>query len=312
MDKLLLIDGNSLTYRAYYGSAYSSKQVKTNSKGTPINAVLTLYKMIKKITKQYKPTNIFIAFDAGKKTFRHEKMESYKGGRQKTPKELIIQFPIIKEMISNMGIKHFELNNIEADDIIATLAKENNKNYEVLVLSSDKDLYQLVDDNISIIVPQNGSKPNLLIYKEMFYSTLGYSPNQVKDFKGLVGDSSDNLPGVKGIGAKTAVRLLKKYNTLNGIYENIKEINESIKQKLIKDQHMAFLCKDIATLVYDVNIPILIQETKWNDEINENLMLFFQKYELNSLLYYNKKSLSSNEEKDENKSNQLSFENLIF
>ena len=284
MDKLLLIDGNSLTYRAYFGSAFGPRGILTTSKGVPINAVLTLYRMINKAIRQYKPTKILIAFDAGSKTKRHEKLESYKGGRSKTPDELIQQFPIVKEMIGLMGIKHHEIPLIEADDIIATLAKQHSDKAHVTVHSSDKDLLQLVDTNIDVSLPQNGGAPNVVVTTENFFEKYGYTPEQVKDMKGIVGDPSDNLPGVKGIGEKGALKLIDEYGTLENIYANIDQYTESVANKLRNSKDIAYLCKELATLEFDIELPYSYEELDYKNEISDKLIDFFGKYELNSLI----------------------------
>ena len=312
MDRIMLIDGNSLTYRAYYGSAYSPRGIMKTSYGFPVNAVLTLNRMLIKTFEQYKPTHILIAFDKGSKTVRHDKLDSYKGGRQKTPPELIQQFPVVKEMINKMGIKWYELDQIEADDIIGTLAKKYGVDNEVIVVSSDKDLYQLVSDNVVISVPQNGVNPNKLISLPMFYESFGYAPIQVKDFKGLVGDSSDNLPGVKGLGPKTAVKLLEEYGTLEDIYKNIGNINGSIHDKLVSSKEMAFLCKDIATLIFDVEVPYEKEDLKYNFKITNELIAFFKKYEINSLVKKYSKDLEKVENNDKDEDKQISFDNVLF
>ena len=313
MDKLLLIDGNSLTYRAYFGSAYSPRGILTTKEGIPVNAVLTLNRMLNKAFKQYQPTHVLIAFDAGSKTVRHDKLESYKGGRNKTPDELIQQFPIVKEMISKMHIKHHEIDLIEADDIIASLAVKYAPSAEVIILSSDKDLFQLVGENISIAVPQNGNNPNDLIIKEEFYERFGYTPSQVKDFKGLVGDSSDNLPGVKGLGPKTAIKLLSEYKTLEGIYENIENISGKVQERLIQDKQMALLCKDLATLLFDVEVPFGLDQLRYTGEVDEEFLDFLNKYELNSLIrLYEPQKTKKVEKTPQKDDNQISFDNLLF
>lgn len=298
MSKLLLIDGNSLFFRAYYGTAYSSGGILTNSKGIPVNAVLTFFKMIRSAIEEINPSHVLVAFDAGSKTVRHKKLDSYKAGRKKTPIELIKQFPIVKKMLNYMGIKNFELDLIEADDIIATLANKYKDKNEVVVLSSDKDLFQLVSHNVSISVPQNGSKPNKNIVFNDFYDQFGYYPNQVCDFKGLVGDSSDNLPGVKGLGPKTATKLLNEYDTLEGIYKNIENISGSTKEKLISDKENAFLCKELAELIFEVEIPYSFKDLSFKWSISNELISFFKEYELHSLI---KKYSNSDKIIDENK-----------
>ena len=275
---------------------------------------MTLNRMLNKAFEQYQPTHILIAFDKGPKTLRHDKLETYKGGRQKTPDELIQQFPIIKEMIKKMGIKYYEIDKIEADDIIATFAHKHDKTLEVIVMSSDKDLFQLVRENVSIAVPQNGSKPNDFIISSEFYDRFGYTPDQVKDVKGLVGDPSDNLPGVKGIGEKGAVKLLQEYKNLEGIYEEIDNIKGTIKEKLIKDKDMAFLCKDIATLMFDVDIPFSLENIKYDENVSSEFIDFLEKYELNSLIkfYGSRLKQEKTPKKNEKMLEQLPFDNLLY
>ena len=282
MDRLLLIDGNSIVYRAYYGSAFNG--LLTNSKGFPVNAILTFNRMLTRTLDEYKPTHILIAFDAGKKTNRHDKLNSYKGGRSETPEELIKQFPAIKEMTQLMGINVHQIDGIEADDIIATLAKKHKDKMEVLIFSSDKDLYQLVDKGVSIISPQNGSIPNKIIRIEDFYETIGYNPSQVPDIKGIVGDPSDNLPGIKGIGIKGALKLIEEYKSLECIYDNIDKIKGAMQSKLINDEKIARLCKELAILEYDVEIPFTIEDLKYKWKVSKKLIEFYKKYELNSLV----------------------------
>ena len=284
MKNILLIDGNSIIYRAYYASANSPQGILTNSKGQPVNAILILNRIIKKAIQNYKPSHILIAFDAGPKTFRHQEMAEYKSGRAKTPEELLFQIPIAKEMIDLMGIKHFELDLIEADDIIATIAKKYSNEYKINILSSDKDLLQLVSKSITIVHPQNKNKEDKIINLDNFEKINGHKPSQVTDFKGLVGDSSDSLPGVKGLGPITANKLLDKFHNIENIYKNIESITGSLKENLIEDQEMANKCKKLATLKFDVKIPYQINDLKFEDKTIEKLIDFYKKYELSSLI----------------------------
>ncbi|CAM9138189.1 5'-3' exonuclease H3TH domain-containing protein [Mycoplasma marinum] len=285
MNKLLLIDGNSLTYRGYYATAMSPRGILTTSDGIPTNAILSMNNMLSNIIYAEKPSHIMIAFDAAKKTNRHELFPEYKGGRSKTPEELIQQFPLIKDMIAKMGIKWYEQKGWEADDIIATLAKKaSNSGMNVRILSSDKDLLQLVDENTQILFNNKGVKDLKVYTEDNFFEFEGHYPNQVPDMKGIVGDASDNLPGVKGIGAKGANKLLEKYTTLDSVYENINDITGKVQEKLIRDKKIALLCRDIATLNYDVEIPFDFPEMKYKFSISQELLVFFKRYELNSLI----------------------------
>ncbi len=309
MDKILLVDGNSLVYRAFFGSAYGPAGILTNSKGFPVNAISTFNRMLSKSIGIYEPTHVFVAFDAGKKTFRHEKLESYKAGRSATPPELIQQFPKVKEMLTLMGIRNYELANIEADDLIATLAKKYSSDAEIVVLSSDKDLHQLVMKNVMCAAPQNRGNPDKLLYMANFEVETGIRPDQVPDMKGLVGDPSDNLPGVKGIGLKGAIKLLNDYQTLDKIYENKADLTDSMIQKLDESKDIAFLCKELATLKYDVEIPFEMKDFIWNNETTEELLNFFKELEINSLVKKYSLEIKKNEKKEDK---QLNFDSLLF
>lgn len=308
MNRLLLVDGNSLAYRAYYATAYSKAGVLTNRDGIPVNAVHTLAKMMIKAINKYKPTHMCIAFDAGKKTLRHDKLESYKDGRAKTPNELIQQMAMIKEMFENMDIKHYEKPGIEADDIIGSLAcKYASDETEVLILSSDKDMYQLVDSCISIIVPQNGAKEDLLINHSNFFEIHGYMPSQVPDIKGLVGDASDNLPGVVGIGPKGAVKLIQEYGTLEQIYANVDNISGKQREKLVECKDMSLLCKEIATIMTNIEVPYSYDQLKVNNIYTNKVIEYFESLYLNSLV----KQFKSLKPKDEENQQSL-FGNLVL
>ena len=308
MNRLLLVDGNSLAYRAYYATAYSKAGVLTNRDGIPVNAVHTLAKMMIKAINKYKPTHMCIAFDAGKKTLRHDKLESYKDGRAKTPNELIQQMAMIKDMFENMDIKHYEKPGIEADDIIGSLAcKYASDETEVLILSSDKDMYQLVDSCISIIVPQNGTKEDLLINHTNFFEIHGYMPSQVPDIKGLVGDASDNLPGVVGIGPKGAVKLIQEYGTLEQIYANVENISGKQQERLIECKDMSLLCKEIATIMTDIEVPYSYDQLKVNNIYTDKVIKYFEGLYLNSLA----KQFKSLKPKDEENQQSL-FGNLVL
>ena len=222
MEKVILIDGNNILFRSYYATAYNGNTMK-NSKGFPTNALYGLVNMMNKIIEEEKPTYIMCAFDKGK-TFRHEKYADYKGGRMATPDELKMQFPEAKKLVEAMGINYFEIDNYEADDIIGTFAKKcnNNKDFDAVIISSDKDLLQLITDEVEVkLLKQVG---NIRMTHQEFINTYGIEPPRMVDLKALMGDPSDNIPGVKGVGEKTALQLLQEYKTLDNIYENIDNI----------------------------------------------------------------------------------------
>ena len=252
MKKVILVDGNNLLFRSYYATAYTGNIMK-NSKGVPTNAIYGFINMINKIITEEKPEYIMIAFDKGK-TFRHDKYKAYKDGRSETPDELKQQFPIAKQICEAMGIHYFEIDNYEADDIIGTFAKKANEDPDFIatIVSSDKDLLQLITDEVDVkLLKQTGF---IRMDRNLFKETYGVEPIGMIDLKALMGDASDNIPGVKGIGEKTAISLLSKYQTLDNLYEHIDEISGKTKEKLLTDKENAYMSKDIATIYCDVPI----------------------------------------------------------
>lgn len=260
MEKIILVDGNNLLFRSYYATAYNGNFMK-NSKGFPTNALFGFSNMINKIILEEKPTYILVAFDKGK-TFRHEKYNEYKAGRIEMPDELRLQFPIAKKLLELMGIKYYEIENYEADDIIGTFSKFcDNTKYTGTIISSDKDLLQLITDSVDIKLLK--SKDYIRYNPESFYEEYKIKPINIIDLKSLMGDSSDNIKGVKGIGEKTALKLLQEYKTLNGIYENIDKISGKTKEKLIDGKNDAYISYELATIVTNVPIEISIDDIKY-------------------------------------------------
>lgn len=260
MEKIILVDGNNLLFRSYYATAYNGNFMK-NSKGFPTNALFGFSNMINKIILEEKPTYILVAFDKGK-TFRHEKYSEYKAGRIEMPDELRLQFPIAKKLLELMGIKYYEIENYEADDIIGTFSKFcDNTKYTGTIISSDKDLLQLITDSVDIKLLK--SKDYIRYNSESFYEEYKIKPINIIDLKSLMGDSSDNIKGVKGIGEKTALKLLQEYKTLNGIYENIDKISGKTKEKLIDGKNDAYISYELATIVTNVPIEISIDDIKY-------------------------------------------------
>ena len=286
MKKIILVDGNNLLFRSYYATAYSGNLMK-NSKGFPTNGLYGLVNMLNKIIKEENPKYMLVAFDKGK-TFRHDKYKEYKDGRIKTPEDLLMQFKVAKELVPLMGIKCFEIDNYEADDIIGTYSKiiSNDDKYEGLIVSSDKDLLQLINFNITVKLLK--SKDYIMMDENTFKETYGLDPIKMIDLKGLMGDSSDNIPGVKGIGEKTALKLLQKYNSLEGIYENIDDITGSTKQKLIDGKESAIMSKDIATIYKDVPVTYKLSDLIYNGE-QEGLKNMYEELEFYSFLKKEKK-----------------------
>lgn len=261
MKKIILVDGNNLLFRSYFATSYTGN-VMRNSKGFPTNAVYGFINMINKIIQEEKPEYMMIAFDKGK-TFRHEKYQDYKGGRNETPDDLKQQFPVAKKICEAMGIHYFEIDNYEADDIIGTFVKkvEEDPEFDATIISSDKDLLQLISDEVDVkLLKQTGF---IRMNKELFKETYGVEPLGMIDIKALMGDPSDNIPGVKGIGEKTAISLLTEYQTIENLYDHIEEIKGKTKEKLLLDKENAFLSKEIATIYRDVPIDTNLDNIRY-------------------------------------------------
>lgn len=282
MKKVILIDGNNLMFRSYYATAYTGNLMK-NSKGFPTNALYGFTSMINKIMNEEKPEYIAVAFDIGK-NFRKQKYNFYKEGRQETPNDLIKQMPVARKVLKAMGIKYLELEPYEADDIIGTLAKmaEEDPEYDATIISSDRDLLQLISNVVDVkLLKQTGY---IKYNPESFKSEYGIEPIKVIDLKALAGDTSDNIPGVKGIGEKTALKLLQEYGSLEGIYDNIEFIKGKTKEKLLNDKDNAFMSKEIATIYRNVPLNISFEDIKYKTINEEELTEIFEDLEFYSLL----------------------------
>ncbi len=281
MKHLIMIDGNNLLFRSYYATAYSGNFMK-NSKNFPTNAIYGLVNMINKILDEEKPNYVIVAFDRGK-TFRHEKYTDYKGGRIETPDELKKQFPVAKEVISAMGLKWYDIDNYEADDIIGTFSTYcDNENIKGTIISSDKDLLQLINEDVDVKLLKSGD--SIRYNEETFESDYGIKPINIIDLKALMGDSSDNIPGVKGIGEKGALKLLQEYKTLDGIYNNIDKIKGKTKEKLENDKKNAYFSYELATIYKEVPLDIKLEDTYYDGPNVEELNKLYSELEFYSFL----------------------------
>ncbi|MBC2964985.1 DNA polymerase I [Staphylococcus epidermidis] len=283
MNKLVLIDGNSLSFRAFYALPLLS-----NHAGIHTNAVYGFAMLLEKIIKEEKPNHFLVAFDAGKTTFRHSKYSEYKGGRQKTTPELSEQFPYIRQLLDAYHIKRYELDNYEADDIIGTLSRQaDEEDFETIIITGDRDLTQLATDNVTIYYTKKGVT-DVDHYTPKFIAEKynGLVPKQIIDMKGLMGDTSDNIPGVAGVGEKTAIKLLNQFESVEGVYEHIEEVTaKKLKEKLINSKDDALMSKDLATINVHSPIEVSLEDTKLNlqDDTTEKIELF-KKLEFKQLL----------------------------
>ena len=282
MKKIILVDGNNLLFRSFYATAYQGVIMK-NSKGFPTNALYGFINMMNKIIKEEEPNYILVAFDKGK-TFRHDKYDSYKAGRSEMPDELKLQFPKAKEVLDAFGIKHFEIDNYEADDIIGTLARivDEEDEFIATIVSSDKDLLQLISDEVVVkLLKQSG---HIMMDRDEFMKTYQVEPARMVDLKALMGDASDHIPGVKGIGEKTAINLLAKYGTLDNLYANIDSVTGKTKEKLLVDKDNAYMSYDLATIYKEVPLDFTLEDCKYGITDKSQLANILEELEFHSLL----------------------------
>lgn len=280
MSKLVLIDGNSIAYRAFYALPLLS-----NSTGLHTNAVFGFTTMLLKLIEEQKPTHFLVAFDAGKVTFRHSNYAEYKGGREKTPSELKEQFPIIKELIGAFGIQQFELEGYEADDIIGTLTRlADEQGQEVLVVTGDKDMLQLASEHVTVALTRKGISEVELYSPETVREKYNLTPKQIIDLKGLMGDPSDNIPGVPGVGEKTALKLLHEYASVEGVLDNVNELKGKMKEKIETHSQDARLSKELATIFREVPVELELEQLHYGGEKGQALADMFRKLEFKSLL----------------------------
>lgn len=285
--KLIIIDGNSLLFRAYYATAFAgTDNLMRTSTGIPTNAIFAFANMITKIINDLKPEDhLFVAFDTGEKTFRHDEYEAYKAGRQKVPDELITQFPIAREFLDALSIPHHEINGFEADDIAATLArKAEQEHYVVEIYTSDQDYLQLVSDNITIRLIRKGLSDVMAVTPESLVTTFGYHPHQATDYKGLIGDASDNLKGIPGVGKVTALKLLAEYGSLEKILENANQIKGKLGENIREHQDVARKSKYLATLITDVPVAHSLAFYEYKGYESGAVQRFAIKYELRQFI----------------------------
>ena len=278
METLVLIDGNSLLNRAFY-----ALPLLTNQNGEYSNAVYGFTKMLLNIIEKVKPQKIMVAFDYGKKNFRHDIYKDYKGTRKATPSELVCQFPIMKKVLQSMNITLIEKQGIEADDIIGTVAK-NSQNYHIIIYSGDRDLLQLVDDNTELWLTKKGTSEIDEITNLNIKEKYGVTPKQIIELKALMGDSSDNIPGVAGIGEKTALNLLNTYTNIDGVYANIENIKGALKEKLNSGKEMAYLSRTLATINTNAEIEFEFETFNYDFPFNLDTYNLFKEYDFRSLL----------------------------
>lgn len=302
--KLLLVDGNSMLFRAYYATAYGKPM--TSSTGLPTNAIYGFALMLKKAIEIVQPDYILVPFDAGKHTFRHDLYADYKGGRKPAPDELVAQFSLVRDYLDSFNIKWVEKADIEADDLIGTMAKHS-KDCHTVIFSSDHDLLQLVDDNIEVMLMKKGLTELEIVTPEYLKETMGIVPSQIIDLKGLMGDNSDNIPGIAGIGEKTALKLLSEYETVENVLDHAEEIKGATGKKIQAGKESALLSKTLATIKTDVDLDFTLEDCKFEPDYNK-LIQYFKTLDMNSLIKQYEDKASSNTGKKE--LTEITFEHV--
>ena len=286
MPKITIIDGNSLLFRAYFATAYPGVEIMRAQDGTPTNAIFAFSSMINKILSTLKKDEgLMVAFDAGKDTFRKEQLESYKANRKPTPEDLVRQFPMARDFLKALGIFQFEQHGYEGDDIAGTVAKLAEKEgYQVTIYTSDRDFLQLVDNNITVNIIRKDMSDIVAMTPEVVKETYGFEPLQIIDYKGLRGDASDNLPGIKGVGEKTAVKLIQEYGSFDNIIAHASEIKGKLGEAIIADQETGRLSRDLAIIKTDVPLPFGVNDTIYQGYDFTSVSEYCQKYELKQFM----------------------------
>ena len=292
--KLYVVDGNSLLFRAYYATSFTGNIMRRKD-GFPTNAIFGFSNMMTKLISQLKDGDkLFVSFDTGKPTFRKQKLESYKAQRKPTEEDLTVQLPVARELLKAMGIFYYEQDGYEGDDIAGTVAKiGSSQGIETICFTSDKDYLQLIDDNITIHMLKKGLTDIEEMNEVTLKEKMGLTPSQVIDFKGLMGDPSDNLKGIPGVGEKTAIKLIQEHGTLENIIKAMENDKSKLAAKIIENQELGFLCKGIATIVTNMDLPFTLDDLDYEGYDYNELSNFYTKYECYSLL----KKLKPNDKK---------------
>lgn len=283
MEELILIDGNSLLFKAFYATSYTGNYM-VNRNGIPTNGVYGFARMVEKIIST-NPKYVIVAFDYGKKTFRNELLDTYKATRKETPQELVPQFALAREYLTAHNITWYEVEGYEGDDIIGTLVDFGEKNnLKVSVYTGDKDANQLISPQTTIYRTVKGVTELDIYNEQTLLEKYGLKPDQFRDFLGLMGDSSDNIPGIKGVGEKTALKLLHQYGTIEGLQEHQDEIKGKMGEKIRAGMEDALMSKKVATILRDIPIDVDLEKATYQGYDYETLKSFYEKYDMNSLI----------------------------
>ncbi|MBM7598426.1 5'-3' exonuclease [Virgibacillus halotolerans] len=260
--RVLLVDGMALLFRGFFATSFRGNYMKT-TKGMPTNGVYQFMRYFLDAVDTFNPTHVICCWDMGSKTFRTDLYDGYKANRPAPPEELVPQFELIKEVVASFNMPNIGLENFEADDCIGTLAKLYGVDDDVIILTGDQDILQLVDDGIQVAIMRKGQGNYEVFNQENFYDKKGIYPNQIVDLKGLMGDSADNYPGVKGIGEKTATKLLQEHETIDKLLENMDQLPKGVQTKIKNNMDMLHLSRELAEIKCDVPISCHLDSAIW-------------------------------------------------
>jgi len=279
---VMLVDGMALLFRGFYATSYSGYIMRTSS-GTPTNAIFGFVKYLLDAIQTFRPTHVVCCWDMGSKTFRTEKFDAYKANRGEAPEELIPQFGLVKDVTASFNIPNVGVLGYEADDCIGTLARAYSPHMKVQILTGDHDMLQLVDANTEVIIMKKGQSNYMVYTVDSLMQEKSLTPRQIIDLKGLTGDTADNYPGVKGIGEKTAVKLLLEYETIEGILENLTLLPKGVRAKIEAELDMLHLSRDLATIRLDVPVACALEECVWTLE-RDKVASKFEELEFKGLM----------------------------
>lgn len=260
--KFMLVDGMALLFRGYYATSYRGNFMKT-AEGMPTNGVYQFLRYFLNAIETFQPSHVICCWDMGAKTFRNDIYKDYKANRSAPPEELVPQFDLVKEVVSLFDVPNIGLKNYEADDCIGTLAKQYRTEYDVLILTGDRDILQLVHDSVQVAIMKKGQGNYDIYHKDNFYDKVGLYPHQIIDAKGLMGDSADNYPGVKGIGEKTAIKLLNEYKTIDNLLNHFADLSTSMQKRIKTDIDMLHLSRQLAEIQCDLPLTCDISHAEW-------------------------------------------------
>jgi 5'-3' exonuclease len=261
--KVMLVDGMALLFRGFFATSYRG-QFMLNPNGVPTNGIYGFLRYFIHAFQTFKPTHVICCWDMGSKTFRTKMYDAYKGNRDEPPVELLPQFDLIKDVVEAMGVPNVGLSGYEADDCIGTLARHYSEEAKVVILTGDQDILQLVNDQVTVAIMKKGHGNYMVYTPTTFFDEKGIRPPQMIDLKGLMGDASDNYPGVKGIGEKTALKLLQDHGSIEGILENLDQLSKAIRSKIEMDLDMLHLSRTLARIHCEVPIFLSLDEAVWN------------------------------------------------